>query len=48
MYNNNISENFGSMVFNEAVMRERLPKDIYKSLKKSIAEALRLSLTLQT
>ncbi|UZQ84733.1 glutamine synthetase III [Thermoclostridium stercorarium] len=44
MYNNNISENFGSMVFNEAVMRERLPKDIYKSLKKSITEGTPLEL----
>ena len=27
---------FGSNVFNDLVMRERLPKDIYKSLKKAI------------
>ena len=31
-----ITEIFGSNVFNDVVMRERLPKDIYKSLKKTI------------
>ncbi len=31
-----ISELFGSNVFNDAVMRERLPDNIYKSLKKTI------------
>ncbi len=32
-----ISEIFGSMVFNDDVMRERLPKEVYKSLTKTIA-----------
>ena len=32
----NVPEYFGSMVFNDAVMREKLPKDIYKSLAKTI------------
>ncbi len=31
-----IPELFGSMVFNEAVMKERLPKDVYKALKCTI------------
>ncbi|MCK4886009.1 MAG: glutamine synthetase III, partial [Planctomycetes bacterium] len=31
-----ITSLFGSNVFNEAVMRERLPKIIFKSLKKTI------------
>jgi len=31
-----ISELFGANVFNDAVMRERLPKDVYKSIKKTI------------
>ncbi len=31
----NISEIFGSNVFNEKVMKERLPKSIYESLKKT-------------
>ena len=33
----NVSEIFGSMVFNDDVMRERLPKEVYKSLTKTIA-----------
>ncbi len=32
----NIAELFGSKVFNDSVMRERLPKATYKSLKKTI------------
>ena len=32
----NTTELFGSMVFNGAVMRERLPKETYKSLKKTV------------
>ncbi len=32
----NIPEIFGSMVFNETVMKERLPLEIYKALKKTI------------
>ena len=31
-----IPELFGSMVFNDTVMRARLPKDIYKALKKTM------------
>lgn len=31
-----ISDIFGSMVFNDTAMQQRLPKDIYKSLKKTI------------
>ncbi|MBQ8141218.1 MAG: glutamine synthetase III [Clostridia bacterium] len=33
----NVPEIFGSMVFNDDVMRERLPKEVYKSLTKTIA-----------
>ncbi len=32
----NVPEIFGSHVFNDAVMRERLPKNVYKELKKTI------------
>ena len=32
-----IPEIFGSMVFNDDIMRERLPKEVYKSLTKTIA-----------
>ena len=31
-----VPELFGSMVFNDAVMKERLPKDTYKALKKTM------------
>ena len=33
----NVPEIFGCMVFNDEVMRERLPKEVYKSLTKTIA-----------
>ena len=35
--NKKISDIFASMVFNDDVMRERLPKEVYKSLTKTIA-----------
>lgn len=40
----NVPELFGSMVFNNEVMKERLPKDIYKALQKTIADGLHLQL----
>ncbi len=33
----NVSEMFGCMVFSDEVMRQRLPKEVYKSLTKTIA-----------
>ncbi|MBU9888880.1 MAG: glutamine synthetase III [Candidatus Omnitrophica bacterium] len=39
-----VTEIFGSNVFNDRVMKERLPKDTYKALKKTIQEGLPLSL----
>ncbi|MCR5788261.1 MAG: glutamine synthetase III [Lachnospiraceae bacterium] len=36
--NNTVPEIFGSMVFNDAIMRDKLPKDIYRSLKKTIED----------
>ncbi len=33
-----VSKNFGSMAFNDKVMRERLPKSTYKELKQAISE----------
>ena len=39
-----LSEEFGSMVFNDAVMRDRLPKNIYCALRKAIAENRHLEL----
>ncbi len=40
-----LENTFGSNVFNETVMRTRLPKNIYKLLKKTINEGLPLELT---
>ena len=40
----NISEIFGENVFNDTVMRERLPKKIYKELKETIQEGKELDL----
>lgn len=34
----NVPEIFGSMCFNESVMKEKLPRDTYKALKKTIDE----------
>ena len=39
---NNIPETFGSAVFNDEKMRERLPKDVYESLKKTAESGARL------
>ncbi|MDR0696607.1 MAG: glutamine synthetase III [Christensenellaceae bacterium] len=41
---NKIPDMFGELVFGEAIMRERLPKDTYKALKKAIAEGKSLEL----
>ena len=38
----NVSETFGSMVFNDSVMQERLPKEIYKQVQLSIKDGQRL------
>ena len=40
-----VPELFGSSVFNDDVMQERLPKDVYKSLRKTIDEGKDLDLT---
>jgi len=41
---NNIPELFGSMVFNDEVMKARLPKDVYKALKKTMSQGTHLEL----
>lgn len=38
----NVAEIFGANVFNDAVMRERLPKSVYKKLRKTIVEGTEL------
>lgn len=40
----NIPELYGSLVFNEKVMRSKLPKDMYKALKKTIESGTHLEL----
>ncbi len=40
----NVPEIFGSMVFNDAAMKERLPKGTYKALKKTIEEGKALDI----
>lgn len=42
----NVPEIFGSMVFNDNVMREKLPKDVYKKLVKTIKNGETLDLEL--
>ena len=37
---------FGEMVFDDRVMRERLPKDIYKTLKKTIERGKALDMSI--
>ena len=39
-----ISERFGCMVFNDTVMKERLPKDTYKAMQKTIKDGRRLDI----
>ena len=40
----NVAEIFGEDVFNDTVMQERLPKKVYKDLKKTIEEGKELDL----
>ena len=40
----NVTELFGCDVFNDSVMQERLPKKVYKELKKTIEEGKELSM----
>ncbi|MBQ3901719.1 MAG: glutamine synthetase III [Clostridia bacterium] len=40
-----MTKDFGNMVFNDAVMRERLPEDVYRAVKKTTAEGRRLDIS---
>ena len=40
-----VPELFGSMVFNETVMKERLPKETFKEFQKTLAEGRSLDLS---
>ena len=39
-----VADYFGCLVFNDETMRELLPKDVYKALKKTVAEGKDLDL----
>ena len=43
-----VSEMFGKDVFNDAVMKDRLPKSVYKKLKKTIEDGADWIQVLQT
>lgn len=43
MENGNVAEIFGEKVFNLPTMKARLPKDIYKSLLKTINDGSKLA-----
>ena len=36
-----VEEIFGSMVFNDATMKQRLPKETYRALKNSVRDTAR-------
>ena len=40
----NIPELYGSLVFNDRIMRNKLPKDMYKALRKTIQNGTHLEL----
>ena len=39
---NPVTEQFGSMVFNDSVMRQRLPKEVFKQVQRSMKDGRRL------
>ena len=41
----NVADIFGENVFNDTVMKERLPKNVYKNLKLAMSGAKELSLS---
>ena len=43
-----IPEIYGSLVFNDKIMREKLPKDMYKALKKRLRTVHTWNLMLPT
>ncbi|MBQ7125275.1 MAG: glutamine synthetase III, partial [Clostridia bacterium] len=41
---NTVTEAFGSLVFNDITMREKLPKETYKAMQRTIKNGKRLDL----
>lgn len=44
----NVPELFGSAVFNEKVMQQRLPKDVYKAVRKTVEDGIPLDSSVAT
>ncbi len=44
----NVPEIFGSDVFNETVMQQRLPKDVFKAVRKTIEDSTPLDSSVAT
>ena len=42
----NVTELFGSMVFNDTVMRERLSQETYEAMQKTIRDGRKLDITI--
>ena len=42
----NLPEKFGENVFNDAVQKERLPKEVYKSLRATIEAGTQLDVSI--
>jgi len=42
MHMNTVTDTFGSMVFNDSIMRARLPKDVFRQVQRSMNEGRRL------
>ena len=40
-----LSDDFGSLTFNDTVQRARLPKDVYRALRRAVADAVQRSIT---
>ena len=45
---NPVTETFGSMVFNDSVMRQRLPKEVFQQVQRSIVDGKRLDSAVAT
>ena len=45
---NSVTECFGSMVFNDSVMRQRLPKEVFQQVQRSIVDGRRLDSAVAT
>ena len=42
----NIPEHFGELVFSDAIMKERLPEDVYAAMKRTIVDGRSLNISI--